>query len=159
MEHRFVYVEDHRRRWVDSAVVLLTLAVLAAAALLRSRDSGLDLTPNGGWDWLVTVLALAAVPAWFVVGDGAFDGWSPGRGLAVGDGELVVDEVTFGFAELAPATETLGPSAVGPDGRLEVPLADGASVGVRPRDPSAFTEALRRSYRAWSTDAGARRAP
>lgn len=130
-------------------MVLTALAVLAAVVLVRSGGDGLDLTPDGGWDWLVTTLALAAVPAWLVLGDGAFDGWSEGRGLAVGPDRLLVDEVGFGFTELAPATMQLGPTSAA-DGGLEVPLSDGGSVRVRPRDPARFTEALRDAYRSWA---------
>lgn len=155
MSQDFAYVEDHRRRSLDAVVVLGALAVLTAAVLVRSGRGGLDLTPDGGWDWLVTVLALGAVPAWLVLGDGAFDGWSEGRGLAVAPDRLVVDEVTFGFEELAPGAGDLGPGSTTDGGWLEVPLA-GGSVRVRPRDAAAFTEALRDSYRCWAVEQDAR---
>ncbi len=149
MPRTYLYVEDHRRRWADVGVVLTALAVLTAIVLQRSGGGSLDLTPDGGWDWLVTALALAAVPAWLVLGDGAFDGWSEGRGLAVGADRLLVDEVAFAFDELAPGTMRLGPSSTASDGWLEVPLTESGSVRVRPRDPARFTEALRDSYRSW----------
>lgn len=156
MSTQYLYLEDHRRRGLDVGVVLTALAVLTAIVLVRSGSGGIDLTPDGGWDWLVTVLALAAVPAWLVLGDGAFDGWSEGRGLAVGADRLLVDEVTFAFDELAPATMRLGPSSTATDGRLEVPLTEGGSVRVRPRDPARFTEALRDSYRSWAVQQDSR---
>ncbi len=96
------------------------------------------------------------VPAWLVLGDGAFDGWSEGRGLAVGADRLLVDEVTFAFDELAPATMRLGPSSTATDGWLEVPLTEGGSVRVRPRDPARFTEALRDFYRSWAVQQDSR---
>lgn len=156
MATEYPYLEDHRRRWLDVGVVLTAVAVLAAAAIVRSGGGEVDLTPDGGWDWAVSVLALAAVPAWFVLGDGAFDGWSEGRGLAVAADRLAVDDVTFAFDELGEDTGLLTPSAVGADGRLELPLRDGGSVQVRPRDAAAFTEALRDSYRSWAVDQDAR---
>ncbi|MBM6399088.1 hypothetical protein [Phycicoccus sonneratiae] len=149
MADEYSFVEDHRRRWLDAGVVGTALAVLAATVLLRSGGDGLDLTPDGGWDWAVTALALAAVPAWLVLGDGAFDGWSQGRGLAVSGDRLVVDEVVFVFHELAAGTAQLVAPPSG-DGAVSVPLDDGGSVRVRPRDPEAFSAALRDAYVRWA---------
>ncbi len=146
----YTYVEEHARRSLTVLVVVLALSVLAAGALLRSRDGGLDLTPDGPLDWVVAVLALAAVPAWLVLGDGAWGDWPQPSGLAVGEDRLVVDEVTFGFAELADGTAGLPDAPPGRRATVEVPLAAGGSLTLRPHDAGAFTRSLVSAYRAWA---------
>ncbi|QKE85374.1 hypothetical protein [Arthrobacter sp. NEB 688] len=146
----FTYVEEHARRPLTVLVAVLALCVLAAGALLRSRDGGLDLSPDGPLDWAVAVLALAAVPAWLVLGDGAWGDWPQASGLAVAADRLVVDEVTFGFEELDEGTAHLPAPPTGRRGTVEVPLAAGGSLTLRPHDAGAFSRSLVRAYRAWA---------
>ncbi|MGL5818442.1 MAG: hypothetical protein ACRCYR_12820 [Phycicoccus sp.] len=105
---------------------------------------------------------------WGVVGRliaaAGFDDLGPeaviGRGVAVGEDRLVVDDTMFSFDELAPQVVSLAASMTSPvstrrsgrpdHGTVEVPLAAGGSVPVATENPDDFTRALREAYQAWA---------